>query len=374
MTLRDDLAALPAETRALLDAHGFSVERLVALAERPGGDDPNRVTGTVTAPAEGDIASPPDPGTVSAAALTERGRQSLARGEVALCVLAGGMATRMGGVVKALVEALPNATFLDLRLAERRAIHDRFGARPPLWLMTSHTTAGPIERALDAAGVDGGVSTFRQHLSVRLTEGGRVFLRDGAPDLHAPGHGDLPEALRASGLLHAFVERGGRAVMVANLDNLGATLDPLLVGWHLARGASVTGEVVEKVGTDRGGIPVRWNGRPVVLEEFRLPAEFDPSTVRVFNTNTFLFDARALLDFDAPLTYFRVTKDAGGERVVQFERLLGEVTSYLDTAFVRVPRSGAASRFLPVKDPDELVSRRADIASIAADRGMRGAT
>ena len=33
--------------------------------------------------------------------------------------MAGGMATRMGSVVKALVEALPGRTFLDLRLAER---------------------------------------------------------------------------------------------------------------------------------------------------------------------------------------------------------------------------------------------------------------
>ena len=36
-----------------------------------------------------------------------------------MVVLAGGMATRMGGVVKALVEIVPGLTFMDARLAER---------------------------------------------------------------------------------------------------------------------------------------------------------------------------------------------------------------------------------------------------------------
>src|SRR5262249_49620867 len=44
------------------------------------------------------------------------GTNALKRGEVAFCVMAGGMATRMGGVVKALVEAFDGRTFLDLRL------------------------------------------------------------------------------------------------------------------------------------------------------------------------------------------------------------------------------------------------------------------
>ncbi len=39
--------------------------------------------------------------------------RALAEGRLAFVVLAGGMATRMGGVVKALVEPLPGRTFLD---------------------------------------------------------------------------------------------------------------------------------------------------------------------------------------------------------------------------------------------------------------------
>jgi UTP--glucose-1-phosphate uridylyltransferase len=168
------------------------------------------------------------------------------------------------------------------------------------------------------------------------------------------------------------VASGGKVVTVANLDNLGATLDPLLLGLHAAHGASVTCEVVDKVGSDRGGIPVRWNGRPVVLEEFRLPEGFDANGVRVFSTNTFHFDARALSSLDMAFTYFTVKKTVDGRAAIQFERLVGEVTSHLDTRYARVPRSGAHSRFLPVKDEHELTLRRSDIESVARARGMLG--
>jgi UTP--glucose-1-phosphate uridylyltransferase len=108
----------------------------------------------------------------------------------------------------------------------------------------------------------------------------------------------------------------------------------------------------------------------VVLEEFRLPQSFDPATVRVFNTNTFHFDARALSDLEMDWTFFVVEKKVGDVPVIQFERLIGEVTSQLDTRFVRLPRTGADSRFLPVKDNDELAARRREIELVAKNRGM----
>ena len=98
--------------------------------------------------------------------------------------------------------------------------------------------------------------TFTQHLSLRVTPRGDVFFDEkGRPSEHAPGHGDLPDALRESGLLQAFVKRGGKVIMVTNIDNLGGTLDPVVIGFHLAHGKPVTSEVVDKLASDRGGIP-----------------------------------------------------------------------------------------------------------------------
>lgn len=366
------LAALPADVRALLDRYGFDPARFRSLAEQvaTGSPDDNVVSGRLSAPGKDDVQRLPPAGP-ERARLEAAGQEALRLGQVALVVLAGGMATRMGSVVKALVEALPGKTFLDLRLAEIDHLRQAYGAAPPLWLMTSHSTHDPIRAALGAR-LDGErISTFPQFLSLRLTPSGELFLEaDGRPSEHSPGHGDLPEALQRSGLLSGFLARGGRVVMVTNLDNLGASLDPAIIGWHLAHGAAVTTEVVDKHPGDRGGIPVRLDDRLCVLEEFRIPRSFDPESVRVFNTNTFHFDARALERLDIPWTYFRVSKKVGGESVVQFERLINEVTSHLDSRYLLVPRSGTESRFLPVKDPAELESRREEIAGVARARGM----
>ncbi len=371
-TLEQQLDGLPPDVRAELAAHHFDRQRFLRLAARLKGSSAtdNRVRGSVTAPAPGDVTDLPEVGSAEHQRLAGLGREALRSGQVALVVLAGGMATRMGGVVKALVEALPDKTFLDLRLAEMDALEARVGARAPLWLMTSTATDAAIREALGSR-LDGyQIAAFPQYLSLRLTPDGDVFFdQDGKPSLQASGHGDLPDALRDSGLLERFVQGGGRVLMIANLDNLGATLDEAVVGFHLDHGKAATCEVVDKVGTDKGGIPVRLDERPVVLEEFRLPEGFDPTSVRVFNTNTFHVNARDLLELDMDWTFFTVHKKVEDAPVVQFERLIGELTSHLDTRFLRVPRATDQSRFLPVKDHEELAARRGEIEAVARARG-----
>lgn len=372
--LREALTSLPEDTRRLLTHHRFDADLLTSLVQRMlQGELSNHVTGVIEPPTAADVVDLPEPGTSAHAALVAKGEAALASGQCALVVLAGGMATRMQGVVKALVEALPGRTFLDLRLAEQRHLGRKYGALPPLWLMTSNATHAGIESALGSA-LDGtNVATFTQGLSVRVTAEGRLFQDDdGSPSVHAPGHGDLPDALAESGLLARFVNAGGRYVLVTNLDNLGGGLDPLLIGLHLERGRPVTCEVVDKVGTDRGGIPARVDGRPVILEEFRIPSTFDPNAVRVFNVNSFAFDAETLASLQFPWTYFRVEKNVGGKQAIQFERLINEVTFQRDTTYVRVPRGGTGARFLPVKDHAELEVRRPEISLIAQARGMLG--
>ena len=109
-----------------------------------------------------------------------------------------------------------------------------------------------------------------------------------------------------------------------------------------------------------GRAPARLVGRPQIIGGFRFPRAFDQDSIPVFNTNTFMLNARALTR-DFPLPYYRVEKQVDGATVIQFERLVGELTAFLDSVFLEVPRSGAQSRFLPVKDPDELTQRLAEI-------------
>lgn len=371
--LLDQIQSLPPQTRELLRLQGFDVAHFASLAERvsPDSDPQNRLPSGVFPPEPGDINEIPDEPTAEAKRLTRLGNEALSNGELAFVVLAGGMATRMGGVVKALVDALDGFSFLDMRLQENQYWSEKCGRDVPLWLMTSHATDDKLREALGTRLQGDRLATFRQNISLRLTTTGELFLgEDGEPGLYAPGHGDLPEALKRSGLLERFLGNGGKYLWIANIDNLGASIDPLLLGWHIDRAAAVTVEVVDKVGTDRGGIPVRHHGRPMILEEFRLPVDFDPTQVRVFNTNTFLMDAQQLAACTFPFTWVQVKKKVGDGEAVQFERLIGEITSDLDTLFLRVPREGAGSRFLPVKDNDELTRRRDEIRAVAVCRNM----
>lgn len=372
--IREEIESLDPTVQELLERHHFDRARFEALAEalRSGEAHSSRVTAVeVRPPAEGDLDVLPEPGSGDYARLEALGLAALASGRCALCVMVGGMATRMGGVTKALVRALPEHTFLDLKLLEAEAIERRVGTAPPLWLMTSHATDSPLRDYLGSR-VDGErIALFPQNLALGLTREGGLFRDEsGAVQLRAPGHGDLPDALKRSGLLEPFISRGGRIVVVANVDNLGATLDPAILGWHLSHPSPVTLEIVAKVAEDRGGVPVRVDGELVTLEEFCLPEDFDPRSVPVFSTNTFLFDAGALRELSIPWTFHRVEKSHGSSQIVQFERVLNEVTRHLRTRHLAVPRSGPGSRFIPVKNPDELVTRRAEIEHSLRTRGI----
>ena len=363
-----------------LAAAGFDAEQFSALAATLHEGDAqsrrrtrNSVKGTVSAPTPGEIDKLPPPGSPAYHALRERGEAALRAGELAFCTMAGGMATRMGGIVKALVEVIPEHSFLQMRLAENRAAC-RTAARPvPLWLMTSEATQDAITDALAKESAPPHIAAFAQNLSLRLNPDGTLFLGDdGQPSEHATGHGDLVDALRRSKLLDSFVAGGGKYVWITNVDNLGASIDPVVLGRFIVaaeRGIDVQCEVCRKEG-DKGGIPVHAEGKLQVLEEFRLPAGFDPATVDVFNTNTFLVRAEPLLHKPLAWTYFEVEKKVDGRPAIQFERLLQEITAQMPTVYLEVPRDGAASRFLSVKDFAELGKRRANIEQVGRARGM----
>jgi UTP--glucose-1-phosphate uridylyltransferase len=372
-SLAEQIARIPDDVSKRLDRFAFDRQRLIRLGEllRRGEDDSGVVTGRLEPPSGSDVAELPQAGSAEHRRLEALGRAELEKGRLALVVLAGGMATRMGGVVKALVEAVPGKTFLDLRLAEVDAVRKKYGARPPLWLMTSAATDEAIRAALGSHLDGDGVAVFPQELSLRLRPAGDLYLDDeGLPSEHAPGHGDLPDALKKSGLLERFVGRGGHTLLATNLDNLGGTVDPVVLGFHLAHGNAVTSEVVDKLGDDRGGIPVRLDGKLRALEEFRIPKTFDPAAVRVFNTNVFHIDARALLELEMDWRFYTVKKQVDGAPVVQFERILNEITGVLESVYLRLPRTGEGARFLPVKDFAELERRRPEIELVARARGF----
>ncbi|MGF1467045.1 MAG: UTP--glucose-1-phosphate uridylyltransferase [Sandaracinaceae bacterium] len=362
-------------TASLLHQYGFDPPTFHRLRERlrAEGADPasNRLAARVEPPPADAVRTLPAPGSAEHSEMVARGEEAIAEGRVGTLVLAGGMATRFGGVVKATVEAVDGRTFLELKVAGARRAAERASARVPVFVMTSFATDAEVRRAAERLSSDAApVTCFPQTISLRLTPDAELF-RTPAGELspYAPGHGDTPSAFAASGLLARFQDGGGRHLAMSNVDNLGATLDPAVIGAHLAGGASLTAEVVAKEPGDKGGAPARVDGRVEIVEAFRFPEGFDQDTIGVFNTNTFVLDASALAR-EYELTWFAVRKTVEGQPASQFERLGGQLTAFVESRFLEVPRQGPTGRFQPVKDPAELDRRRPDIRSLLTTRGI----
>lgn len=355
--------------REELARYGFDDAQLAAFRTRAQSTTAadNAVKGRVAAPAAGDVAALPARGSEAWRALRERGWQAIERGEVGAVILAGGMATRFGGVVKAAVPVLDGRSFLEIKVRDVADHAEAARARVPIYVMTSFATHDTIRAHVEERRLDGKaapITCFPQLVSLRLTPEGMLFREeDGTHSPYATGHGDLSFALRASGILARFREGGGKVLYMSNVDNLGATLEPAIIGLHLERGAAITAEVVKKNRGDKGGAPARVDDVPQIVEAFRFPSDFDQDSIPVFNTNTFVLDAAAI-DRDFPLPFYRVEKKVDGRTAIQFERLVGELTSFLPSAFVEVARDGVEGRFQPAKDPEELAARLEMIRAI----------
>ncbi len=177
----------------------------------------------------------------------------------------------------------------------RRRLADALDTEIPVALMTSFATDAAVRAHVAERGL-GRPLWFCQTAAPRLRPDGSLFLdADGKASLYGPGHGDLLAAIRDSGTLAELVRRGVTTVVVSNVDNLGARIDPAIVGMHVLAGTPLTVEVVPK-GSDTGGAPARVDGRPRLLEAMCFPPEFDQSRIPVFNTNTSLITVGALAD------------------------------------------------------------------------------
>jgi UTP--glucose-1-phosphate uridylyltransferase len=173
------------------------------------------------------------------------------------------------------------------------------------------------------------------------------------------------EKLMADGVQYAFVH---------NLDNLGARMDPSLLGYFVESGSSFMMEVAEKTPADiKGGHLARHrNGRLILREAAQCPNEElsafqDITRYRFFNTNNIWLNLEALRRLFKKEKAIRLPmilnpktvnpRDENSPPVYQIETAMGSAISLFDnTAAVNVPRS----RFFPVKSCDDLMALRSD--------------
>jgi UTP--glucose-1-phosphate uridylyltransferase len=366
------LDQIDAATRNTLLRYGFDEEQFEhlrrAVADGTLSPEQNLLHGRIEPPVADDITAIPALDDPARRTVYERGAAAIRRGEVAMAVLNGGMATRFGGVVKGVVEAVDGRSFIEWKLLDARRVEHALGGAVPCVVMNSFATEQATQHHLESIRKQersiAEPILFSQFISLRLNPNGSLFIEsDGRPSLYAPGHGDFVPAIRRSGTLALLRDRGARYIMLSNVDNLGARVDPIVAGMHITAGRPVTVEVAAKQPGDAGGAPAKVDGRIVHVEGFRFPPSFDQDSIPVFNTNSFIFDLDAL-DRDYPLTWFYVEKTVEDRPAVQLERLVNELTSFLPATFLEVPRSGPNGRFFPIKSPHDLEAARPALADM----------
>jgi UTP--glucose-1-phosphate uridylyltransferase len=376
-----DVLEDPRADRGLLEAFGFDLPRWQRQADDIRQGRLTELTGTVRGRIVPMGAIPQLRFDQSADEIDcrRRGLAALTGGEVAVLIANGGLATRFGGQVKGVVEALPGRSFLALKLGDVADVERTLACRIPVVLMNSFATRERTLRHLEAHGhfgLDRGrVLVMDQTLSIRHELDGSAFVgSDGRFRYYAPGHGEFFERLRQSGLHTRLTTAGVRWLLFSNVDNLGASIEPRLLGYHIRAGSDMTVEVTEKrkdaTGQwDVGGAPVVLDGQPQVVEGFRFPREFDQSLLPDIQTNTMWFSLGALAE-ELSIPPYLVRKRVDGRDSLTFEKVTCEAsgirradgTPRLSLSLVRVPRDGLRGRFFPVKTPQDLEAIRPALA------------
>ncbi len=303
--------------------------------------------------------------------------------------LNGGLGTSMGMTgPKSLLEVKDGLTFLDITVQQIRGLRNSTGAHLPLVLMNSFATRAASLAALvpyDDLPVDDVPADFLQSKVPKLAAddlSAASWPADRSLEWAPPGHGDLYPSLLSSGLLDALLAGGYRYAFVANVDNLGAVLEPRILAWFARERIPFLMEVADRTAADRkGGHLARRPAGGLVLREIAQTPEDDvdafqdTSRHRFFNTNTLWLDLRALADVLAdrdgvlglPMIVNRKTvdpADADSTPVIQLETAMGAAIDVFDDArAIRVGRE----RFAPVKTTDDLLALRSDAYELTPD-------
>lgn len=352
------------------------------------------------------------------------GNKALKNGEVAVVTLAAGAGSRWtqgAGVVKALHPFCKlggkHRTFIEAHLAKSRKVSRQAGTPIPHIFTTSYLTHAPTEDFLNRNnryGYEGPlylsqgksvglrmIPTVRdlrfawEEMPQQMLDEQQQKVRDSLRHalinwarsagegsdytdnvplqcLHPVGHWyEVPNLFRNGVLLNLLKEQPQlKYLLLHNVDTMGADVDPLLLGFHVASKASLTFEVISRRLEDRGGGLARVNGRLRLVEGLAMPREEAEFNLSYYNSNSCWIHIDSLLkafnlaradlgdeskvtsgirSLAAKMPTYITVKDVkkrwghGQEDVfpvTQFEKLWVDMTALpeVETQFVAVPR------------------------------------
>ena len=289
-----------------------------------------------------------------------------------MIVLNGGLGTSMGLTgTKSLIAVKNGKRFLDIILDQTRPYRAR------LALMNSFNTHEETSAALKHLPETQRPFCFLQNKFPKILQENLLpvhWPENPHLEWNPPGHGDVYTALHLSGLLDTLRDQGVRYALITNADNLGATLDPVLLGHFIRKGYSFMMEVSRRTASDKKGghLARRLNGQLILREAAQCPAEGmaqfqDIARYRYFNTNSLWVRLEALENLirkysilPLPMIVNSKTldpRDPQSPPVFQVETAMGSaIELFENAAAVQVSRQ----RFRPVKKCGDLLVVRSD--------------
>ncbi len=293
--------------------------------------------------------------------------------------LNGGLGTSMGMPhAKSLLSVREGYTFLDIILEQAHLKGRSEHGECFLILMNSPNTDKDIREYLDQTCYqDNCPLVFNQHVYPKVlanTLEPAEYPKDRQLEWNPPGHGDMFASLWTSGMLEYLLDQGKRYAFVSNADNLGASINPGILGYFARNRFSMLMEVANRTSTDKkGGHLAKYpNGQLVLRESAQCPEDDmdffqDVNRHRFFNTNNLWLDLQILYDYiqreglpELPLIVNPKNlnpRDENSPRIYQLETAMGSAVSVFErSSALKVGRN----RFIPVKKSNDLLAVRSD--------------
>jgi len=309
--------------------------------------------------------------------LTEKARSLLDK--LVVLKLNGGLGTTMGCKgPKSVIEVREESTFLDLTVRQIEWLNTEFNSQIPLVLMNSFNTAAASEEIIRKYSHHNlVVHTFNQKRYPRFYKDSLTPVPKHAGYEHEekdawypPGHGDVFDAFYQSKLYQSLKNQGKEYIFLANIDNLGATVDLDILNYLVENKIEFCMEVTKKTRADvKGGTLINYDGKIKLLELAQVPKdkvdEFKSiKKFKIFNTNNLWIHLPSIETYLPQLELDIIINNKslpGGKGVVQLETACGAGIQHFEKAIgLQVPRS----RFLPVKSCSDLLLVQSNLYSL----------
>ncbi len=304
--------------------------------------------------------------------------------QLVICKLNGGLGTSMGcSGPKSTLMVSKQESFLSIFIKQVEKLQQLHQIKIPIILLNSYNTDQMTKEIVktipEAESLD--ISYIIQNKFPRIWqksdgEDGVLSKEFGKDRFYPPGHGDIYLTLQRDAGIKKLLEQGKKYIFISNSDNLGATVDPRMLGYMVEQDLSFMMEVTSKTENDKkGGTLIQYpdsNDKQVVklLEIAQVDEnhkeDFQSTEVfSVFNTNSIWVSLEQMqqkiendqLNMDVIVN----PKQVENRPVIQLEVAMGSAIASFDRSIGMLV---SRNRFFPVKNTNDLFLLRSNLFEI----------